>query len=198
MTRRTRIRTLAVAAFALRAAVFGAAPALAATTVAIRAGATGDPIGTATLDRTLQGDGSEVVTIRLDLTGSGPTLEEVHVCVGGDPFTGRKPPGRCAFSATGLSGTTFVGDLDLGTAYLGRPVCLQPHLAVLSADGRSTATAYAGWTTGRPFFGSVCLGPDGTEVPAGTAGGLGLALLVAGGLGVALLGSRRAARTRNG
>ncbi|MFO1536685.1 MAG: hypothetical protein ACKOVH_02510, partial [Actinomycetota bacterium] len=149
MTRRAGVRRLMALVATLAGVVLLAAPALAATTVPIRIGNTGETIGTATFTRTLQGDGTERIAMTLDVTGSGRTLDEVHVCVGADPFTGRIPPERCRFGVTGLSGTTFTRDLDLGTEYVGRRVCLQPHLEVLSTDGRSTDTGYAGWVSGK-------------------------------------------------
>ncbi|MFM8304421.1 MAG: hypothetical protein ACKOA9_09015 [Actinomycetota bacterium] len=193
MTRRAGVRRLMALVATLAGVVLLAAPALAATTVPIRIGNTGETIGTATFTRTLQGDGTERIAMTLDVTGSGRTLDVVNVCVGGDPFTGRIPPGRCRFGVTGLSGTTFTRDLDLGTEYVGRRVCLQPHLEVLSTDGRSTDTGYAGWVSGKPFFGSLCFESVGTEVPLGATGVLGLSALLATGLGVVALGRRRTA-----
>jgi hypothetical protein len=196
MIRRAVARTLTTVAVAVAVAALSAAPALAAVTVPIQIGSKGETVGTATFTRTLQGDGTEVIAMALDVTGSGRTLEEVHVCVGGTPFTDRVPPGKCRFGFSGLSGTVFTRNLDLGTGYVGKPVCLQPHMAVVATTGGASDTGYAGWAAGRPFFGSLCLEPGGTEVPLGAAGVLGLSAALAAGLGVVALGRRGARRAQ--
>ena len=194
MIRRATVRMVTTMMVVLAVAALLAAPALAATTVPIQIGSTGETIGSATFTRTLQGDGTEVIAMTLDVTGSGRTLEEVHVCVGGTPFTGRIAPGQCRFGFSGLSGTVFTRNLDLGTEFVGKRVCLQPHMEVVATAGGASDTGYAGWVAGKPFFGSLCLEPGGTEVPLGAAGVLGLSAALAAGLGVVVLG-RRASRS---
>ena len=191
MTRRTTHHLLALLAITVVTLLAVAAPAVAAASVPIQIGSTGQTIGSATFTRTQQSDGTESIAMSLDVTGSGTTLDEVHVCVGTTPFTDRIPPGQCRFGFTGLSGTTFTRTLDLGRDHVGRPVCLQAHLAVHRADGVTTDTGYAGWIAGKPFFGSLCLEPGGTSVPVGAVGLLGLSGLLAAGIGTVALVRRR-------
>jgi hypothetical protein len=188
----TRKRWLGAVMLAALAVAATAAPALAATTVPIREGNNGDTIGSATVSRTLLGDGTEAVQVDLDITGSGEQFADVHVCVDDVAFTSRMTPGLCEFGYTGLSGTTFSETLNIGSGYVGQQVCLQIQSAVVSeTDATLTNTAYASWQEGQPFFGSLCLDPDGSEVPVGTWGALGLAGMLAVALGVVLVKGRR-------
>jgi len=167
-------------------------PAFAATTVDIGQGNVGTKIGTASYTRTLQGDGSKVIGVSIDITGSGEHLTKVHVCTAAEPFTKRIPPGQCQFVFDGVTGTTFTRDLNIGSGYVGKQVCLQNHVDVaLDADATVTNTGYAAWVAGSPFYGSVCLDPTGTQVPVGTWGALGLSAVVAVALGALFVVSRR-------
>lgn len=197
-TRTNRARrwlgALAVAALAVTAT---AAPAVAATGFDIREGNTGVDIGDAMVTRTLQGDGTETIQVDLDVTGSGEQLSDVHVCVDDAPFTSRISPGLCDFGFEPLSGTTFSETVNIGPGYVGQPVCLQIHMQVVSdTDETMTNTAYVNWQEGQPFFGSLCLDPDGTEVPVGTWGALGLAGVLALALGAVVVKGRRSPAAR--
>jgi hypothetical protein len=189
--RKTTKKWFGVLALAALAVAATAAPAVAAIGFEIREGNNGDKIGDATVTRTLQGDGTETIQLDMDITGSGEQFTDAHVCVGGSEFTSRITPGLCDFGFEPLSGTTFSETMNIGSGYVGQQVCLQIHSAVVSdLDPLITNTAYVNWQDGQPFFGSLCLDPDGSEVPVGTWGALGLAGVLAAALGVVLVKGR--------
>ena len=116
--------------------------------------------------RTVASDGSDTLTLSMTVPGG---IKESQVCLSADPFTSRASPGQCPYSQ-GNTGTTANYTIPLDATYAGRTVHVQAHV-VSKGD-----TAYAGWQPG--FYGEVAVAaPDGTQVPAGTVGGIGLAVL---------------------
>ena len=166
-------RTLAAVAASLVVlaafAVAAARPAMAAdstVTSEIRAGADGTLVGSAEFRRTVASDGSDTLTLLMSVPGG---IKESQVCLSPQAFTGRASPGQCPYSQ-GNTGTTAYYTIPLDATYAGRAVHVQAHVVTKGN------TAYAGWQPG--FYGEVAVpAPDGTQVPAGTVGGIGLALV---------------------
>ncbi|MBV8385230.1 MAG: hypothetical protein JO155_00415 [Acidimicrobiia bacterium] len=163
----------------------GASPAFAdssptvTVTSPIQSGADAQTVGSATFTRAAQSDGSSVVTVAASVPGG---ISESHLCYSTQPFTSRVPPGQCPLSQgnTGSTATYQLSSSATGTLYF------QLHVVT------SGNTAYAGWQSGKPFYGNVAVDAPAasTSVPVGTLGGLGVALLA----GMALLWTTRRAR----
>jgi hypothetical protein len=152
----------------------------------IRANSEGNLVGSAQLQRSAASDGTETLNLHMSIPGG---IGESHVCLAAAPFASRVPPGSCPYSQ-GATGTTADYQIPLGASYASRTLYVQAH-AVTLGD-----TAYAGWQSGSPFFGNVAVPAASapTEVPAGTFGGLVLALLL--GAALLMLRKQRAGATR--
>ena len=120
----------------------------------------------------------------------------VEYSVSGSPFTARVQPGQCLGVYENLSGTTFSTDLNIGSDYVDKVVCLQPQVdASLDSDSTVTYTGYANWQNGSPFFGNLCFAPDGTPTPVGALGVLGLSGLLSVAFAAAVFAKRRSSAT---
>jgi hypothetical protein len=183
---------LAVAS--LLALAFGPSAGAASPTVVnatIGEGATGTNVGNATLTRTLNGDGSETLTV--DLGVPSGDIKEVLVCVSTTPWTSRASGSDCQYIVEHLSGTTFHDDFDLAKTYVGATIYVQVHVV------NGSDTAFACWHAGaagksNSFYGNCEVPTGDTPVPVGTLGVVGLS----GGLAVVFAGvqlSRRRTRT---
>jgi uncharacterized repeat protein (TIGR01451 family) len=148
----------------------------------IRAGSQGVDIGDAFF---LREDDVLQIQMFLDDTdlGAPRTFIESHVCLSADPFTLRVPPGLCQFHADGPAADTYEIRLPpegfpIGTTAFDDPLgafCAQVHVKyrepglALTRDGGGSA--FAGWESGFPFFGSICFPsvPDPEPPGEGTA-----------------------------
>ena len=169
VVRRTLAEVAALVVVLVAFAVAAAGPAMAAdstVTAEIRSGADGILVGSADFRRTVASDGSDTLTLVMSVPGG---ISESQVCLSPDAFTSKASPGQCPFSQ-GKTGTTASYTIPLDATYAGRTVHVQAHVVTKGN------TAYAGWQPG--FFGEVAVpAPGGTPVPAGTVGGVGLAVL---------------------
>jgi hypothetical protein len=173
-------------ALVLGAAAFFGGPASATSatrtvTSPIATGSKGDNIGTATFTRTLNSDGTTTVTIVGQVSDG---ISESHLCYSDTgPFTGRISPGQCPLGQ-GSTGTSVTYTVNFATADASKALYFQFHLV---SKGN---TAYAGWQSGKPFYGNVEVDPAeaGTPVPVGTVGGIGMAAVAGAAL---LVGLRR-------
>lgn len=143
----------------------------------IRAGSRGEDIGDAFFLR----EGAEL-SIRMFLDAPNSFIES-HVCLSGEPFTRRIAPGQCQFQATGGAADSF--DIALppdSFPFGGEPFddslgafCAQVHVKYSSPGLALTrlggGSAFAGWESGSPFFGSICFPsvPDPEPPGEGTA-----------------------------
>jgi hypothetical protein len=153
----------------------------------IRAGSKGDLVGTAEFQRMVGPDGTESLSVRLSIPAG---IRESHLCISREPYASRVPPGTCpANEQNGEATATYL--FPLPASYSGRAAYVQAH--AVTAGGE---TAYAGWQSGSPFYGNVAVPAVGaaTEVPVGSLGGLGLALLL--GAALLMLRKQRAGVTR--
>ena len=147
---------LPAAAFATIAIVVLATPALADQTFPdpfggegihsdIRAGSRGEDIGDAFFMR----EGA-VLSIRMFLDAPN-TFIESHVCLSGEPFTRRIPPGQCQFQATGGAAGSYdialpPDSFPLGNVPFDDPLgafCAQVHVKYSSPGSPSRASAAA-------------------------------------------------------
>jgi len=183
-----RARAVAAAACATIAIVVLTTPALADQTFPdpfggegihsdIRAGSQGEDIGDAFFLRE-----GEVLSIRMFLDAPN-TFIESHVCLSGEPFTRRIAPGQCQFQGTGGAAGSY--DIALppdSFPFGGEPFddplgafCAQVHVKYSSPGLALTrlggGSAFAGWESGIPFFGSICFPsvPDPEPPGEGTA-----------------------------
>jgi hypothetical protein len=188
------VAAVLLAAAALFTVAFGPSAGAASPTVVsatIGQGSTGTNVGDATLTRTLNGDGTETLTV--DLGVPGGDIKEVLVCVSTTPWTSRASGSDCQFIYENLSGTTFHRDISLAKTYVGDTMYVQVHVV------NGSDTAFACWhapsgTKSNSFYGN-CEVPTGeTPVPVGAIGVVGLT----GGLAIVFAGvqlSRRRTRT---
>jgi hypothetical protein len=183
-------RLICFVALVLGAAAFVAGPAVATTatrtvTSPIASGSDDQNIGTATFTRTLNDDGTTTVKVVGQVSDG---ISESHLCYSDTgPFTSRISPGQCPLSQ-GSTGTSVTYTVNFPTSDASKALYFQFHLV---SKGN---TAYAGWHSGKPFYGNVQVDPAeaGTSVPVGTVGGIGIAAIA----GVALLvGLRRRTAT---
>ncbi len=132
----------------------------------IRAGSKGDDIGDAFFLR----DGD---TLQIEMFLDDANFIETHVCVSGSPFTERLPPGQCQYQMTGPTASSY--DIALppttfpsGTEPFTDPLasfCVQVHVKYTTELARTSdggGSAFAGWQSGKPFFGNLCF-PDVPE-----------------------------------
>jgi uncharacterized repeat protein (TIGR01451 family) len=139
----------------------------------IRSGSKGDDIGDAFFLRD-----DDVLRIRLFLDAPN-TFIESHVCLSAGAFTDRIPPGQCQYQEQGAASDTY--DISLpptefpsGTIPFSNPLgafCAQVHIAY-TAPGLATTeegggSAFAGWQSGKPFYGSFCFPPVPDPEPPG-------------------------------
>jgi hypothetical protein len=158
---------------------------------AIGQGSTGTDVGDATLTRTLNGNGTETLTV--DLAVPGGDISEVLVCVSTTAWTSRASGSDCQFIVEHLSGTTFHRDFDLAKTYVGSTIYVQVHVV------NGSDTAFACWHAGsagksNSFYGNCEVPTGDTPVPVGAIGVVGLS----GGLAIVFAGvqlSRRRSRT---
>jgi uncharacterized repeat protein (TIGR01451 family) len=143
----------------------------------IRAGSKGDDIGDAFFLR----EGASL-SIRMFLDAPN-TFIESHVCLSAAPFTHRIPPGQCQFQATGAAAGSYdialpPSSFPLDLAPFDDPLgafCAQVHVKYSSPGLALTrlggGSAFAGWESGSPFFGSICFPsvPDPEPPDEGTA-----------------------------
>jgi uncharacterized repeat protein (TIGR01451 family) len=143
----------------------------------IRAGSQGTDIGDAFFLRE-----EDVLQIRMFLDPPN-TFIETHVCLSAEAFTRRIPPGLCQFHADGPASDTYELNLPpasfpVGTVEFDDPLgafCAQVHVKyrapglAITRDGGGSA--FAGWESGFPFFGSICFPsvPDPEPPGEGTA-----------------------------
>ena len=148
----------------------------------IRAGSKGEDIGDAFFLR--EGD---VLSIRMFLEdadqGVPRSFSETHVCLSGEAFTERIPPGQCQSQAQGAAASSY--DITLppsffpsGTEPFDDPLgafCAQVHVKYLQPELSLTrdggGSAFAGWQSGKPFYGNICFPnvPDPLPPDEGTA-----------------------------
>ncbi len=178
------IRRLSVLAAGLIASVaFAVQPASAdpsPVTSPIQAGNDHQTIGSATFTRTADANGSETLTVDLNVSVG---IAEDQLCLSDTAYTSRVSPGRCAYAHPNMAGaTTDQYVVDLGTTYFGKTIYAQLHVA--TSNGQ---TAYAGWTDGNPFYGNVAIDAVAEGVPSAPLLGswlpVGLAVLFLGGIG---------------
>ena len=184
---------LAVSTIAIVAALALAVPALADQTFDdpfdgdgihsdIGAGSQGVDVGDAFFLR----DGDELqIEMFLDAAAPGVprTFIETHVCLSAEPFTERLPHGLCQFHGEGAASSSY--DITLPPAFflsdtvpfddpLGS-FCAQVHISYaqpeLSLTRGGGGGAFAGWQSGRPFYGNLCFPdvPDPLPPGEGTA-----------------------------
>ena len=143
----------------------------------IRAGSRGDDIGDAFFLRE-----DDVFSIRMFLDAPNAFIAS-HVCLSAEPFTRRIAPGQCQYEATGGAAGTYditlpPDSFPLGAEPFDDPLgafCAQVHVKY-SAPGLARTllgggSAFAGWESGSPFFGSLCFPsvPDPEPPGEGTA-----------------------------
>lgn len=164
-------------ALAVPAAVADQSP----VTSTIGAGSNDTPVGSATFTRTADNSGNETLTVDLSVSEG---IAEDQLCLSDTAYTSRVSPGSCPYAHQNLNGATsdqFV--VDLGTAYFGKTVYAQLHVATSNGD-----TAYAGWQPGNPFYGNVAIDAVAKGVPSapllGSWAPLGLVVLFVGGIGL--------------
>ena len=85
-------------------------------------------------------------------------FSESQLCLSGEAFDERVPPGQCPYSTT-EPGTEGSYDIDLGTTYLDAPLYIQLHVS------GSGWTAYPGSVDpgNGPFYGNVEIGATETQ-----------------------------------
>ena len=148
----------------------------------IRAGSQGEDIGDAFF---LREDDTLQIQMFLDDTDEGAprTFIESHVCLSADPFTLRIPPGQCQFQAQSAAASSYDITLPPATFPLGLvpfedplgAFCAQVHIKYaqpeLSLTRDGGGSAFAGWQSGRPFYGNLCFPdvPDPLPPDEGTA-----------------------------
>lgn len=163
----------------------GASPAFADSTTLtspVKAGSNAVTVGSAAFTRTQQSDGSALITLH----GSIPKgITESSLCWSTKAYTSRVSPGQCPLSQ-GNTGTAVDYTLVVPAAQAKGTLHFQFHVTT------GPDTAFAGWHSGNPFYGTVALAAPAppTSVPVGTFGGLGVAVLA----GIALLWTTRRAR----
>ena len=139
----------------------------------IRAGSQGIDVGDAFFLR--NGDQLEIRMFLEDVDEDVPrTFIETHVCLSAEQFTDRIPPGLCQFHGEGAASSSY--DISLPPAFflsdtvpfddpLGS-FCAQVHVHYaqpeLSLTRGGGGGAFAGWQSGRPFYGNICF-PDVPE-----------------------------------
>lgn len=181
-----RARAAAIGACATIALLALALPVLAAQTFPdpfggdgiftdIRAGSQGEDIGDAFFLR--EGD-----TLQIEMFLDDADFIETHVCVSGSAFTERLPPGQCQFQDEGASSSSYditlpPSSFPFGTEPFTDPLgsfCVQVHVKYTTLLARTEdggGSAFAGWQSGRPFFGNLCFPdvPDPLPPDEGTA-----------------------------
>ena len=148
----------------------------------IRVGSNGEDIGDAFFLR----DGA-VLSIRMFLAftdqGQPRSFSETHVCLSGEAFTTRIPPGQCQFQAQGAAASSYDITLPpsffpIGNEPFDDPLgafCAQVHVKYVQPELSLTrdggGSAFAGWQSGRPFYGNICFPnvPDPLPPGEGTA-----------------------------
>jgi uncharacterized repeat protein (TIGR01451 family) len=141
----------------------------------IRAGSKGDDIGDAFFLR-------EDDTLQIEMFLDDANFIETHVCISASAFTERLPPGQCQFQETGPGASSY--DISLppqtfpgGTEPFTDPLasfCVQVHVkytTVLARTSDGGGSAFAGWQSGKPFYGNLCFPdvPDPLPPDEGTA-----------------------------
>ena len=141
----------------------------------IRAGSKGDDIGDAFFLR-------EDDTLQIEMFLDDANFIETHVCISASAFTERLPPGQCQFQETGPGASSY--DISLppqtfpaGTEPFTDPLasfCVQVHVKYTTELARTSAgggSAFAGWQSGKPFYGNLCFPdvPDPLPPDEGTA-----------------------------
>ena len=111
------------------------------------------------------------------------TFIESHVCLSAEAFTRRIAPGQCQFQATGGAADSYdialpPDSFPFGAEPFDDPLgafCAQVHVKYSSPGLALTrlggGSAFAGWESGSPFFGSICFPsvPDPEPPGEGTA-----------------------------
>ncbi len=132
----------------------------------IRAGSRGEDIGDAFFLRADE-------TLQIEMFLDDAEFIETHVCVSATPFTQRIPPGQCQYQETGpgansyditLPPTTFPGGTEPFTDPFAS-FCVQVHVKYTTELARTSdggGSAFAGWQSGKPFYGNFCF-PDVPE-----------------------------------
>jgi uncharacterized repeat protein (TIGR01451 family) len=141
----------------------------------IRAGSNGEDIGDAFF---LREDDRLQIQMFLDVND----FIETHVCLSGAPFTGRIPPGLCQHQKQGLPSDSYditlpPSSFPVGTEPFSDPLgsfCVQVHVSYtheLAKTVRGGGGAFAGWQSGKPFYGNLCFAdvPDPLPPGEGTA-----------------------------
>ena len=132
----------------------------------IRAGSKGDDIGDAFFLR-------EDDTLQIEMFLDDANFIETHVCISASAFTERLPPGQCQFQKTGPGASSYditpaAPDLPgrdravhRSAGVLLRSGARQVH-DVLARTSDGGGSAFAGWQSGKPFYGNLCF-PDVPE-----------------------------------
>lgn len=161
----------AVVACALGAVVLHGGPALAASTATlttdVRVGNSGTLGGTATFQRTLQADGTEVLVARAQVLR--PSVES-SICLSDQPFRHRQDWQPCPHKTEQTSDVSY--SMPLGTMYAGRVLHVQFRIRMPEFPDRpDLANGYAGWHpagTSEDQYGEVALAVPTAPSPSPT------------------------------
>jgi hypothetical protein len=172
-----------------------ATPALASSTIPIGFQSSGGQGWTQNGTATITRSGSSV-TVAISLNAGSAfsgAAGDLQICASTQAFTSKVNMTSCnampsgQFSQYTESGSTATETITLGTGFSG-VAYLQIHLNTIDNTVANTSEVNP-VDNSTPLYGNVAVNPDGTEVPVGAIGAIGLAAIV--GLAFVVLQRRR-------